>query len=271
VYYVLYNTATGAILACGTAPLTAGTGEAVLTLPASDTGAIVCSQYPSRYLVQNGALVAQPFIVVAVSGSGPYTVTATVTGAAPATATFAVSGTGSVDAAVTGGTATWTVDLHPALASAQITATVTAAGCVPGVATFGGQQVPPVGIQLYTPTGGNPTVAPVGPGSADYLQAYYASTLPQAHTLGDLGTADSIALDAVLTLLAMATGLTPAQQAALTYLQTNLQPTLPVRLETLVQNGQPVQPVVQYVADQTLAQQAFAAFAKDMAQIPGLQ
>ena len=174
-FYFLYNSTTGQILATNTSGFTPGTGEAVLgPLGSTDTNAVVAYQYPQRFLVQGSppALVEQPFWSLASTvSSGTYTITATLNNpptTPPTSATLMVAG-GTLTASVSSNQATFTVALHPSIAGQQILATVSASGTVSESVTLGGQQM---GVPLKLSTATTPaTVVPTGaPGKIQVIQ-----------------------------------------------------------------------------------------------------
>lgn len=174
-FYFLYNSTTGQILATNTSGFTPGTGEAVLgPLGSTDTNAVVAYQYPQRFLVQGSppALVEQPFWSLASTvSSGTYTITATLNNpptTPPTSATLMVAG-GTLTASVSSNQATFTVALHPSIAAQQILATVSALGTVSGTITLGGQTT---GVPMkLNPATMPATVVPTGtPGKIQVIQ-----------------------------------------------------------------------------------------------------
>lgn len=221
-FYFLYNTTSGQILAANTSGFTPGTGEAVLgPLSSAETDAVVAYQYPQRYLVQGSppALVAQPWWAVQVapaSTANQYTITATLENppsTPPSTATLTIAGS-SLSGSVSSNQVSWAIALHPSVASQQITATVSASGTVSGSATFGGtaQQI---GLQLVTTTT-PPLIAPAGTQAPGFLAAYHLGLPPtQSDVALNLMTIIG-ALDALLTANATVTppASWPEKQAA---------------------------------------------------------
>lgn len=272
--YFLYDQTSGSIVAANTTGFTPGSGEAVLG-PLADNTAAAAYVNRSRYLVQGGALVAQPYftIVAAVSGNAA-TLTATLNDAPatpPTTATFTVAGS-AITAPITSGVATLTVDIHETVAAFAVPASVAATGVVGAQTTFGGSAKAPVALQCEPLVGGTtPTVTPCGAGSLAYLQNFAgASSIPAENVLGDVATADAISLDALCgtngALAALqAAGTwkpTAAQSAGLAWVQKNVLPSLPVTLATILDSsGNPVQPAAQFAADQAAAATAFKNFA----------
>ena len=171
-YFVLYTVSTGTVLAVNTTGFGAGTGEAVLgPLSSNNADAVLASQYPQRFAVTGTppALTPLPYWTTqAATASGLTTLTATLNGAttAPASATLAVA-SGTLTAAVSADTATWTLAVHPTLGDQRVPYTVSASGTVSALDALG--STPPlIGQQLAT-ISGVPTVAPGGPGSRDYV------------------------------------------------------------------------------------------------------
>ena len=283
-YFFLYDSTTGAIIAANTTGFTPGSGESVLG-PLTDNTAAAAYVNPGRYLVQNGALVAQPYLTLAASApsNGAVTLTATLNdppATPPADVTFTVAGNTFTEA-FANGTATLTVDVHPSVAQFAIPASVAATGCVGAQTTFGGTQQAPVALQCAPLVGGTvPTVTPCGTGSLAYLQNFAgASSIPAEHVLGDVATADAISLDALCgtngALAALqAAGIwkpTTAQSAGLAWVRTNVLPSLPVTLATILDSsGHPVQPAAQFAADQAAAATAFGNFAQWVATMTNL-
>jgi len=281
-YWVLFDQTTGAIYPSLSATEPVSSGMGVLgpyPQATAPTDVVMAYTYPSRYLVQNGALVAQPyFTLAAAEANGVWTLTATLNdppASPPADVTFTVAGN-AFTASLTNGTATLAVAVHASCAGFAVPASVAATGCVAGSTTFSGTATPTVGLQAYTPTSGNPTVAPTGAGSLAFLRAYYGSVVNQANVMGDLATADSLALHTLLAVVlpplvkAGTVTLDASQTAALQYLTTDLVPELPVTLENAAPGGTPNQPTALYVADQTIAAQAFADYAADVAPTTGV-
>lgn len=204
-YYFLYNTSTGQLLAANTSGFTPGTGEAVLgPLYSADTNAIVAYQYPQRFLVQGSpaALVEQPWWNVTVaptSAANQYTITATLENppsAPPSIATLTIAGS-TLSGTVSSNQVSWTVAVHPSVATQSITATASTSGTVSGSTTFGGT-AQEIGLQLVT-TQSPPLIAPAGTQALGFLAAYHLGLSPtQADVALTLMTVIG-ALDALLT------------------------------------------------------------------------
>ncbi|MCF8566924.1 hypothetical protein LLE49_19580 [Alicyclobacillus tolerans] len=138
----------------------------------TDTTAQDAYANPSRYTVQKGALVAQPYWTLT-NTSGTITATLNNPPATPPTScTFTVCGQTYTET-VTNGTATLTLQVHPSVANQQIDVAVSTTGCVDGVINIGGSSTD-VSLQVIAPSGGTPTVGPVGTGAVRYLQTFYA-------------------------------------------------------------------------------------------------
>ncbi|MCL8207177.1 MAG: hypothetical protein K6V97_03765 [Actinomycetia bacterium] len=260
IFYFLYNQTSGLILAANTTGFTPGTGEAVLgPLSSADTNAVVAYQYPQRFLVQGSpaALVEQPWWDVQVSPAstaGQYTVTATLQNppsTPPSTATLTLAG-GSLSGTVSSNQVSWTIAVHPSVASQQITATVSASGTVSGTATFGGT-AQSIGLQLVT-TANPPLVAPAGPGSKAYLRTYFLGLSADTQiailteALQDLLGADTILLHMLFDaktgiVAALTSGTTPlltldSNTANLVSdIQANILPQLPFTLDQAYPSG----------------------------------
>lgn len=136
-------------------------------IPDSDPTATDAYQHPERYLVQNGELVLQPYITATASESnGEYTLVATINNppsTPPTSVTFSI-GSWTQNVTLTNNEASITVQVHPSLASYAVPVSVSATGCVGASTTIGGTQKLPFPIQVVTPSGGTPMIAPVGPG-----------------------------------------------------------------------------------------------------------
>lgn len=171
-----------------------GSGLSVLGGFPQDTApsnVVMAYNFPNRYLVVSGVLTLQPYFTISTSQTGS-TVTLTATlnnppATMPTSATFTVLGTTFSEPLSTSGVVTFTMDIHPSLSTSQVQVTVGATSCVNGIVTLGSQN-PLVGMQIYTPTSGNPTVAPTGVGSLMYLQDYYTSLIQSAKSVSDIAT-----------------------------------------------------------------------------------
>lgn len=165
---------------------------------------VMAYNFPERFLITGSpvALVEQPYLTLTSAANGnTVTLTATLNNppsVPPTSATFTLAN-GTETATLTNNTATLTIDVHPSVANAPINVTVGASGCATSrPVNIGGQASIPVALQVYTPSGGNPTVAPTGTGSKAYLAAYYA-TSPASLTsmLADIGTSNNMHSDIV--------------------------------------------------------------------------
>lgn len=295
-YYTLYNTTTGAIVAMALAqssPYTPGTGEAIVTFAANDADASLASSNPQWFLITGNpaTLVMQPYWTVVATQSpsvaNQWTVTATINNApstVPTSATFSCLGQTFTES-VTSSVATWTVNLHPSIAADVVTVSVNTSGCVAGTGQVGGNAPAAIALQVYTPSGGSPTVAPVGVGSLAYLQTYYAMLMPLSRSVSDIATL----IGAVVHLLigkvipALTGGTTPLLaltadeqntvtdmgSAVLPYIKTTLSNAAPVPANGAVQTFD-----IHYAAvreDYPTVAQALEGYATDVATIPGLE
>lgn len=214
-YYFLYNLTTGQILASSTTGFTPGTGESVLTLPNTNSTAIIAAQFNDRYIVQNGALVEQPyFSLTAATASGSAVFTATLNNpptTPPTSCTFAVLGQ-NITATLTANTAMLTLAIHPSVASQSFSVSVTATGSVQATTTAGGT-ASGVPMQAYQDASKNWHIAPT---MKAVLQGYYASLVPEQLVAANTLVGISLLADVVFNVL-----LTPAVIAALSLNQQN--------------------------------------------------
>lgn len=213
-FYFLYTTATGAIVAVNTSGFAPGTGEAVVSFDQATASAAVQGAYlnPSRYLMQGSPVepALQPYLTLAVAeASGVYTVTATLNNppaTPPTDATFTVAGATYTEA-ISSNTATLALQIHPTIAGQQVTVSVSATGIVGASTTIGTAQ-PLIGQQSWTDSSGVNWVGPGGAGSTAYVMGANAATVSQA----DQANAIAVALGEVLHLLH--DKIVPALQAA---------------------------------------------------------
>lgn len=281
-YNFLYNITSGQIIAVNTSNITPGTGETVLTLPDTDTTAVIAYQFPQRYLIQNNQLVAQPYFSFSAQASGnQVTLTATLNNppaTPPTNCNFVVLGqTFSVPLA--SGAATLALQLHPSVANQQVQVQATATGCVAAITAVGGtgSQLP---LQAYQDAQGYH----VAPTSKAVLQAFYTSVVSPAYALADLVTGLGLAFHVLFSkiLPALTTGATPAitltadEQNALTDITANVIPKIPTTLAVVAQvpaSGQPQTYDRHYQSfkdDWPIVEQAFQNYAADLATIPNL-
>ena len=260
-------------------PTTIPTGQTAYQI--SDT--LPNAQYlygnPTAYEYVNGQIIQRPYFSLAYANN---TVTATLElppSSPPSSVTFTVAGQ-NFTANLTNNTATLTLAVHPSLASQQVIVTCSASGCVSGSLNLTGGTRQDVGLQVYTPSGGVPTVAPVGPGSLQFLSYYYAMLMPELASVVNAGVAVNLLMDVVFDIIIPALqkpsytpiSLDANQQNALADIQKNLLPNIYTRLENAYPSGGT--PQVQYanmVQGFQAAYQAFAAYIADVTSIPGLE
>jgi len=258
-------------------PAVIPSGQTLVQVPDTTAYAQECLARPTAYAWDGTAIVMRPYWTIAYAS---FTVTATLNlppATPPTSCTITVLGT-SQTAPVSSGEATTPLAVHPSVATQAIVVTASADGTYGGSLDIGGG-ASGIALQIYTPSGGIPTVAPTGAGSLEFLQAYYASSISAARQPRDLATANALLQDIAFgadgpIAAIVASGAwkpTAAQQASLSWIQSNILPSSPVTLATALDgSGNPVQPVAQYASDLALAKAAFQHFAEDVASIPNL-
>lgn len=191
-------------------PASVPSGQTIQTIDDTATNASATLGNPTAYAWENGAVARRPYWTLSYASD---TVTATLNlapAAPPASVTFSVAGQTYTET-VTSGAATLALSVHPSVANQEILITASASGTYTGQLNLGGSEKQ-VALQVYTPSGGTPTVAPVGPGSLAYLEGYFAaqSTSMQS-ALANIATQLDILNDIVFGVL-----VPNAQQAAYT-------------------------------------------------------
>ncbi len=284
-YWIQYISATGEIIyVCqqNEAPSISADSSLLGPYPQSSipVDVIMAYNFPNRYRVQDGQLVEQPYFSLTVAqNQNEYTLTATLNNppaTPPVEATFTVAGQ-DITEPITDGQAILTLAIHPSVAQQQISVAVGAAGCAGAQTQVGGDQQQ-IGLQVYTPQGGIPTVAPAGPGSIEFLSYYYATLSPELVTVTNASVAVELLMDLVLNVLLPAAqagtkvALTDNQAHALDDIQANLVP----NIYTTLENSYPAsgQKQVQYgnmVTGFEAGHQAFAGYIADIAAIPNLE
>lgn len=288
-YYFLYQTTSGHILAANTQGLTPGTGEGVLQAPSNDDTAILAYNNPNRYLVTGStpALVAQPFWTVTATASAStaaeYSLVATLNNppsTPPTTCAFNVAG-GGITADITSNQATATIQLHESVANQPVSVHVSASGTVSGQTTINsGTATTP--LQLWTPSSGIPTVGPSGSNVASYLRQQAIGLTPanqfEIMTLNDqnLAIAVSVGLrtlvEKIIPWAKQTTwsplSLTTAEDDGLNALSTQLVPYLLGAADLLDTSGNPIPPVAQAIAQAPQVQTALTTYAQWMSEIP---
>ena len=286
-YWILSNNTTGQIgIGSGThAPdnTIAPTGFSLIG-PYDDTDNPMPSDFqaaynnPSQYLYENGKFVHQPYFTLANSNS---TITATLNNppaTPPTSATFIVCGQTFTEA-LTNGQATLTLAIHPSVVTQAINVSVSATGCVGSSINIGGT-ASQVELQVYTPTGGIPTVAPTGAGSKAYLSAYYAlSPASLQSLLADIGTAVSLLTDVVFSVLVpfaqqstyAPLSLSANQSNALADIKANVLPNLFTTLSNAYPSGGVKQlQYADYTKDLAGSYKAYESYMSDLQNIPNL-
>jgi len=247
---------------------------------------VMAYTYPERYLAQGSpaALVEQPYFTVAAVESTTVTnqwvVTATLNNPSatpPTNATITINGTTETVALTTIApfTATLTVGVHASLVNATIHVTAGATGCATSrPVSIGGNTQSSVALQVYTPPGGAPTVAPTGPGSKTFLASFYAlSPATLQALLADIGTAVSLLTDVVFNVLlpASTATLTANQQNAVADIKANVLPNLYTTLANAYPSGGAKQLQYQdYAADLAKSFKAYEQYMADLQSIPEL-
>jgi len=291
-YYFQYDTTSGVIYPYLQASVPASSAQiGVLGPYPQDTAPsqiVMAYTYPQRFLAQGSpvALVEQPYFSVSVVKSATIAnqlaITATLQNppsTPPTSATFTVCGQAFTEA-ITNGAATLTLNIHPSLAGQQVQISVGATGCVAGLTTIG-STVAQVGLQVYTPSGGMPTVTPT---SNSYLAEYWSGTAtPPQFTLADVATITGILANVLLgkVIPTLTSGTTPLltldanEKNAVADLTALLQ-YIPTTLEEIAPKPVSGQPQVydmhykQYRADIQTTKSAMQSYASDVATIPNL-
>jgi len=216
---------------------------------------IMAYTYPERFLVEGSpaVLVEQPyFTVTAVTSTtvaGQWTLTATLNNppsTPPTEATFTIAGQ-TETATITNSQATLTVDIHPSVANVAISVTASATGCATSrTSTIGGTQAASTSLQVYTPTSGNPTIAPTGAGSKSFLDGYFAGQTASIQSLlADIVTIIDLMLDvqfkkfmpALQSAIYTPVTLDADETSALSDIQANLLPKLYTTLKNAYPSG----------------------------------
>jgi len=283
-YYFQYDKTTNVIYPYkqDNTPAT-GTTMGLLGPYPEDTASIqvvMAYNYPERFLAQGNptALVEQPyFTVTAVNNAETWAITAVLNNSPntpPTEATITVTGQKQT-APVTNGQATLTVQVHPSISTTPIMVTAGATGCATSKpVNIGGASASQVGIQVYTPSGGTPTVAPTGVGSKAFLSAYYAmSPAAVSSLLADIGTSVNILLDVVFGVLlpSSTAALTADQQNAIGDIKANVLPKLYSTLGNIYPSGGAKQlQYADFINDLSKTYSAFGAYVSDLDMIPNL-
>ncbi len=264
------------------------TSWSVASFATTDTTAILAAANPQWYLIQGGALVVQPYWLVTATESttaaAEYTLTATLNNppaTPPTQATFTVAG-GTITTSVSNNQATTAIQLHASVASQPVPVQVSASATVSGSTTInsGTATIP---LQLWTPSGGVPTVGPSGANVTSYLRQQ-AIGLTQANqfdimTLNDqnLAVAVSVGLrtlvEKVIPWAKQATWspltLTTAEDDGLNALNTQLIPYLLGASDLLDTSGNPIPPVAEAFTQAPQVQTALNTYAQWVSEIPG--
>lgn len=288
--WFLYDTATAQIQAVGQREMGwtgLSSSQAQISFADDDPVAQAAYHNPAGWIIQNGQLVQLPYWTVTQStASDTITVTATLTNppaTLPTSATATVGQT-TLTLPVTNGSVTLVVQRHPSLQSYACPITICAAGTAPATTTIGAGPTPSVGLQALAPSlSGDPyRIAPAGPGSTAFLQAHYAAQVPEVQQPADIATAVSLLMEMVYGQIVPALQKSGAltldanTQNLLTDVTTNILPAIPVTLATAAPapaSGQTPTYDPHYAQmrqDYLTAGQAMAAFAQDLATLPGL-
>lgn len=234
---------------------------------------------PDKYLVQDGALVLQPYFTLTFTNG---TVTATLNNppaTPPTSCTFAILGK-TFTAPIASNKATLTVQIHPSITTQQINVTVSATGCIDGTTNIGGQATT-APLQAYTDTSG---VNYISTTSKAVIQSFYTSTITPAYAIADLTTGLGLAFHVLFSkvLPALTSGTTPLitlsanEKNALSDIAAFAIGKIPVTMETSAQVPAAGQPQTydrhyQSFRDHWAAvQTAFQNYATDLANIPNL-
>ncbi|MCL6563388.1 MAG: hypothetical protein K6U87_10305 [Firmicutes bacterium] len=244
---------------------------------------------PQYYRVQNGQIVAVPYWTVTQStSSGTTTLTATLNNppSSPPTSGTATIGQTTIDLAITNNTMTLPVQLHNSLTGYSVPVTFSASGTVAASITVGSGPQPTCGIQAVAPTTSeNPyVIGPVGQGSLAFLRQQALGVQSVEELLAALLEGEQnlavllssfwhLFLDKILPMLQASTytplSLTSAEQATITLLQNQLQPNL-LPLSSLQNNGTPIPPLADALAQAVAVQQSLAKYAQWVGELPGL-
>jgi len=260
-------------------PTTVPTGQTAVQISDTLTNAQYLYSNPTAYEYVNGQIIQRPYFSLAYSNN---IVTATLElppSTAPTSVTFAVAGQ-QYTANLANGAATLSLAVHSSLASQQVIVTCSATGCVSGSINLTGGTQQSIGVQIYTPSGGILTVAPVGSGSIEYLTKYYASLADPVALATNTGYAVELLYDVVFNTLLPAlqkSTYTPVsldvnQSNALADVQKNVLPYLYLSLEKVYPSGGSPMPQYQNMAGGfQLAQQQMAQFIAAVTSIPGVE
>lgn len=264
----------------------APTGLSLQTIDDSSTNALYTLGNPSNYEWNNGVIVARPIFTL---GYANNTVTATLENApssVPTSCVFSVAGQSyTANVSTTSPyVATLSLGLHSSLSNSQVDVSVSATGCVSSTLNIGGNSQTQVALQVYTPSGGVPTVAPSGTGSKAFLQAYYAMLMPVPQEVSDLATLLGMGIHTLydIVLPALTSGSTPLatldanQKNALADITNVILPSI----KTTLENAAPVPASgsaqaydIHYASvrqDYPTVAQALEGYASDLATIPNL-
>jgi hypothetical protein len=283
--YLFYDATSGIIQHAQTAapnPDDVPSGQAVVLVDDRLPNVSDCYGNPTAYAWQNGAVVRRPYFTLAYANK---TVTATLNlppTTPPSQVTFTVCGQ-TFTAPLTNGQATLALDVHPSVTTQQILVTTSADSCYGGSLNIGGN-AQQVSLQVYTPQGGIPTVAPVGPGSKAFLAQYWATALVNpVYTPADTATGIGLLEDAVYNVILPAlkqagiVTLTDNQANFLADAQTAVAVEVPVTTETAAPKPADGQQqsfdshYAHYRSIKAATKQAMLNYANDLSIIPGLQ
>lgn len=234
---------------------------------------VMAYTYPNRFLVQNGALVEQPYFSVSAQvSSGQATLTATLNNppaTPPTSATFTVLGQ-SISATLTNNVATLTLAIHPSVMTQQVQASVSAAGCAQATVALGGTGIT-FPLQAYKDSSGNWHIAPT---QKAVLQGYYASLVPQQEVAANTLVAVSLLADFVFDVLAtpaVVSALSPNQQNAINDFKANILPNLPITSANAYPSGGPKEiHYANFEANMPKYAESVTGYNADVANIPNL-
>lgn len=236
-------------------------------------------QNPNKYLVKDGSLVLQPYLTLAFTSG---TITATLNSlpsTPPSSCAFTILGK-TFTAPITSNKATLAVQIHPSIATQQITVTVSATECVDGNLNIGGRGTS-APLQAYTDTSG---VNHVTTTSKAVIQAFYTSAVTPAYAMADLTTGLGLVFHVLFNkvLPVLTSGATPLvaltadEQNALSDIASAITGKIPVTMANSAPKpttGSPQTYDRHYESFRnhwTDVQNAFQNYATDLANIPNL-
>lgn len=225
-------------------PTSVPSGQVVHTIDDTAPNALATLGNSTAYQWTANGIVQLPFFTVSYANN---TLTVTLHNpdslTTPSSCTVSVAGQ-SYKVSLANGQGTLSISLHASLATYAIPVTVSGSGCFTLNATIGGTQALPIPIQVFTPSGGTPTIGPAASVATQWLQQYYAinNTTIEA-LLTNTFTALNVLYDTVFNIILPAlqqstytpVSLTANQQNALSAIKSDVL----ANLVTTLTNGYP--------------------------------